>query len=137
MKRLLLLPAFAFLLLIASCKNGPGSGGQATITGKVYYKGNWNTSCTMYTDSTTGFTPFYAPDVDVYLMYGDDPSYGDRVRTAPDGTFQFRFLRKGVYRVYAYSKDCNANAGITSVSATVEITEKKQEVLLSNLRINK
>ncbi|MDQ3112397.1 MAG: hypothetical protein M3R17_21150, partial [Bacteroidota bacterium] len=97
MKRFLFLPVIAFLLVIASCKSGSGPGGQATITGKVYVKGNWNTSCTLYTDSSSGFTPFYGPDMDVYLIYGDEPTYGDRVKTAPDGTFQFKYLRKGSY----------------------------------------
>ena len=137
MKRYLLLPTIAFLFTIAACKSGPGPGGQATITGKVYTKGNWNSTCTLYTDSSTGFIPFYAPDVDVYLIYGDEPSYGDRVKTAPDGTFQFKYLRKGSYTVYVYSNDCNAPSGISTVLVKVEITEKKQAVTLTNLRINK
>lgn len=138
MKRLLaLLPALAVLFMVSSCKNGPGPGGQATITGKVYVKANWNPTCTLYTDSSTGFTPFYGPDIDVYLIYGDDPSYGDRVKTAPDGTFQFTYLRKGDYQVYAYSKDCNSPSGTTAVSIDVSITEKKQDVQLVDLRINK
>lgn len=137
MKRFLILPAIALLLVIASCNSGPGPGGQATITGKVYVKGNWNSTCTAYSDSSTGFTPFYAPDVDVYLIYGDEPSYGDRVRTAPDGTFMFKYLRRGSYTVYAYSKDCTAQSGTSAVMATVEVTDKKQELTLTNLRINK
>jgi hypothetical protein len=137
MKRFLLLPVLASFLIIASCNSGPGPGGQASITGKVYVKGNWNQACTLYTDSSSGFTPFYGPDYDVYLIYGDDPSYGDRVKTAPDGTFQFNYLRKGKYTVYVYSNDCTAPAGKSSVSASVEITDKKQEVTLSDLRINK
>lgn len=137
MKRFLFLPAIALILTIAACNSGPGPGGQATITGKVYVKGNWNSTCTLFTDSSTGFTPFYAPDVDVYLIYGDEPSYGDRVRTAPDGTFQFKYLREGTYTIYAYSNDCTAQSGTTASTATVTISEKKQAVTLSNLRINK
>jgi hypothetical protein len=137
MKRLLFLPAIALLLTIASCNSGPGPGGQATITGRVYAKGNWNSTCTLYRDSTNGWVPFYVPDVEVYIIYGDEPSYGERVRTAPDGTFQFKFLRRGSYTVYAYSNDCTALSGTTAVSAVVEITDKKQELILPNLRINK
>jgi hypothetical protein len=137
MKRFLLLPAIALLFAIASCNSGPGPGGQASITGKIYVKGNWNPSCTLYTDSSSGFTPYYGPDFDVYLIYGDDPSYGDRIKSAPDGTFQFRYLRKGKYKVYVYSNDCTAPSGKATVSTDVEITDKKQEVMLPNLRINK
>ncbi|MCX6310438.1 MAG: hypothetical protein NT084_02260 [Bacteroidetes bacterium] len=137
MKRYFYFIAFVSILIISSCKNGPGPGGQASITGKVHTVGNWNSTCTLYTDSSSGFTPFYAPDYDVYLIYGEDPSYGDRVKTAPDGTYQFNYLRKGKYTVYVYSNDCLAASGKTSVSTTVEITDKKQAVQLSDLRINK
>ncbi len=137
MKRFIFLSTIATAFLFSSCKNGPGPGGQATITGHVYTKGNWNSLCTLYTDSSSGFTPFYAPDADVYLIYGEDPTYGTRVKTAPDGTFQFQYLRTGKYTVYVYSNDCLAPAGKSTVSATLEITDRKQEVILSNLRINK
>lgn len=137
MKRFLLLPAIAFIFLFSACDSGSGPGGQATITGKVYVKGNWNSTCTVYQDSSAGFASFYAPDVDVYLIYGDEPTYGDRVKTAPDGTYQFKYLRKGSYTVYAYSKDCNAVSGTSTAKAAVVITEKKQEVSLLNLDINK
>jgi hypothetical protein len=137
MKRLFLLPVIALFALVFSCNSGPGPGGQASITGKVYVKGNWNSTCTLYSDSSSGFTPFYGPDYDVYLIYGSDPSYGDRVKTAPDGTFQFNYLRKGDYTVYVYSNDCNSNSGKTAVAATVSITDKKQAVELPNLRVNK
>lgn len=137
MKRFFLLAIPAIMVVLASCNSGPGPGGQATITGKVYVKGNWNPSCTLYTDSSSGFTPFYGPDFDVYLIYGDDPSYGDHVKTSYDGTFQFKYLRKGTYKVYVYSNDCTAASGKATVSASVEITEKKQDVTLSDLRVNK
>jgi len=137
MKRFLLLPALALVLTFASCNSGPGPGGQATITGKVAVTGNWNSTCTAYTNVSTGFDAYNAPDVDVYLIYGDEPTYGDRVKTAPDGTFQFKYLRKGSYTIYAYSKDCNATAGTSASTLTAEITEKKQEVELTTLEINK
>ncbi len=138
MKRYLLLPAIAFFIaMIASCDSGPGQGGQATITGKVYAKGNWNSTCTIYRDSADGWVPYYVPDVEVYIIYGDEPTYGERVRTGPDGTFQFKYLRRGSYTVYTYSNDCTSLSGIETIYAKVEISDKKQEVNLTNLRINK
>lgn len=137
MTRYFFFAALLCTVFFAACNSGPGPGGQASITGKVYTKGNWNTSCTVYIDSSSGFVPFYSPDEDVYLIYGTDPTYGDHVKTAPDGTFQFNYLRKGKYTVYVYSKDCSSASGKVSVNATVEITEKKQAVTLSDLRINK
>ena len=128
----------SFLIVaLASCNSGSGPGGQASITGKIKYIGNWNSTCTLYQDSAGGFTPFYAPDLDVYLIYGDDPTYGDRIKTSPDGTFQFNYLRKGKYTVYAYSKDCSIAAGTTAVLAEVEITERKQALEMADIRVNK
>lgn len=125
---------FSFAVLLAfgfsSCSNGPGQGGQASIQGKVYAT-NYNSTCTIVNGE------FYAPDEDVYIIYGDDPSYGDRVKTAPDGTFWFRYLRPGKYTIYAYSKDCTAPSGKEAKSISVEITEKKQAVVLDDLQIKK
>lgn len=133
-----LFAATVIFTLFASCNSGPGPGGSASITGKVKYKGNWNSTCTLYSDSTSGFTPVYAPDVDVYMIYGDDPTYGDRVKSGPDGTFQFKYLRKGDYHIYVYSKDCTvATTGIATVTADVTITDRKAAITISDIRINK
>lgn len=112
--------AGAALLLLSSCSNGPGAGGRATIIGKLKAQ-DYTNNCTTLNGE------YFAADEDVYIIYGDEPSYGDRVRTAPDGTFMFRYLRKGTYKVYAYSDDCSSLSGTQAVIATVEITERKQE----------
>jgi len=48
---------------------------------------------------------YYAQDEDVYIIYGDDITFGDRTRTCYDGTYEFKYLRPGTYTIYAYSKD--------------------------------
>lgn len=116
--------------LFTSCTNGPGQGGKASIQGKVHAT-NWNSTCTIISGD------YYAPDEDIYIIYGDDPSYGDRIKTGPDGTFWFRYLRPGKYTIYVYSKDCSAASGKSTVQATVEITEKAQEVTLEDIEIKK
>ena len=130
MKPFLFLPAIVLVFLFSACNSGPGPGGQASITGKIYAY-NYNGTCTILSGE------FYAPDEDVYLIYGDDPSYGDKVKSAPDGTFVFRYLRKGKYKVYCYSKDCSLPAGKKAVTVDVEITDKKQDVVVDDLKINK
>lgn len=132
-----LIAASLLVTVFSACNSGPGPGGEATITGKVKYIGNWNSACTLYADSTSGFTPVYAPDVDVYLIYGDDPTYGDRVKSAPDGTFQFKYLRKGAYHVYVYSKNCNISTGTEAIMADVTIADRKENVTINDIRINK
>lgn len=141
MARILIILIVFSITLFSSCKNGPGPGGQASISGRVYAYGNFTDPGCNYLDSSSGFIPFYAPDEDVYLIYGDDPSYGERVKTAPDGTYKFNYLRKGKYRVYVYSNEAcdlvNFPSGKNAISTDIEITDRKQATTLSNLRINK
>lgn len=126
--------AFAALtmlvLLVSGCSKNPGPGGQATITGKIHakdYNGN----------GTVLLGEYDAPDEDVYIIYGDEPTYGDHVKTGPDGVFRFQFLNKGKYRVYVYSKDFTSVSGKEAIYADVEITDKKQTVTVTDIDINK
>ena len=126
--RALLFTAVISTVALFSCTNDAGPGGQATITGKVQVK-NYNSLC-IYTGST-----YYVPDYDVYIIYGDEPSYGDRVRTGPDGTYQFKFLRTGKYKVYAYSDICGATTGPSTeaIIKEVEVTSKKGTVEVEDI----
>src|SRR4051812_30437130 len=93
----------ALCLILISCKKEAGEGGQATITGKVYVR--------QYNKTFTTFIgEYYAQGEDVYIIYGNETAVGNRVRTNYDGTYQFSFLRKGSYKVYAYSKDSTFKA---------------------------
>ena len=88
---ILLLPLFLF-----SCINQEGEGGTAMVQGYIYN--------VLHADDVYNFEPdtFPAAKTDVYLIYGDDAVYGDKMEAAPDGFFQFKYLTKGTYRVYAY-----------------------------------
>jgi hypothetical protein len=119
----------AISFIIASCTNGPGTGGKASIEGVV--------KATRYVNNcTTNAGSFLAEDEDVYLVYGDDPSYGDRVKTGPGGVFYFKYLRPGKYKVYAYSSTCTV-AQKLAVLMEVEITDKNQALVTDTLRIDK
>lgn len=84
--------------LIHSCKKDEGIGGKSTITGKVIIR-QYNTNFTFLQEQ------FAAPDEDVFIIFGDDPVYGDKVSTNYDGTYRFEYLQEGNYSVYAYSED--------------------------------
>lgn len=124
------------VLAFSSCSNGPGPGGKASIQGKVKMTNRWSASCT---ELAQPFDSYYAGDIDVYIIYGDDPSYGDRIKTGPDGTFWFRYLRTGTYTVYAYSKDCNSadGSGTKAISLTIEVTDKEQVVITDDLQLER
>jgi hypothetical protein len=126
----------AIVTLFAACTTGPGPGGKASIQGKVKMTNRWSATCT---ELAQPFDSFYAGDVDVYIIYGDDPSYGDRVKTGPDGTFWFKYLRPGKYTVYAFSKDCNATDGSETkvVELSCEITDKGQTLITEDLQLEK
>lgn len=119
-----------FTLFLWSCEKGPGEGGLASIEGKLYvYKYNGN--CTELRDE------YYAIDQRVYIIAGDETTHFDNVRTGPDGTFIFKYLRVGKYRIYAVSKNCNIPGGEEPVYLEVDITNRKEKVVTPNLEIIK
>ena len=86
------------ILAFAGCKKNPGTGGDASIRGKVYVK-HYNTTF------STLLSSYFGPDIYVYIVYGDDISYGQRLKTNYEGAFEFKYLYKGDYKIYAYSID--------------------------------
>lgn len=115
---------------IQACEKEEGEGGTSTITGKVYvldYDGNFSKIINEY----------YAPDEDVYIIYGNDKIYGDDFKTHYDGTYHFQYLQKGKYTVYAYSKDSTGTSpsGVIPIMKEVNITENNQTVEVEDLVI--
>ncbi|HNQ12553.1 MAG TPA: hypothetical protein PKM16_05060 [Bacteroidia bacterium] len=112
-------------VLISACEKGPGEGGNSSIKGYVHVV-EYNASFSIVQGQYPG------ADADVYIIYGDDISYGDRVRANYDGTFEFKYLREGKYTVYVYSEDSTqiitGLAADKAITKQVEITAKKQTI---------
>lgn len=131
---LILVVCIVFFGLITACKKDAGQGGNVNITGKVHAK---YYNATYQTLLGTG----YAPERDVYIIYGDDASFSDRTRTNYDGTYEFKYLRKGTYKVYVYSKDSAqiVQTGIQTLKYAViqEVTaaSNKQTITVPDLEI--
>jgi len=89
---------FLLIILLTSCNKPEGEGGTSTITGKVIVK-----LCS--DDFATIYATFPEEEKKVYIMYGDNEYFSDRVETHYDGSFRFPNLRKGDYKVYTYSDD--------------------------------
>jgi hypothetical protein len=87
---------FVFVMAITACKKEAGEGGQASITGKVWMQ-EWIGT---YHDSTNDH---WATERDIYIIYGNDVSYGNHTKTGFDGLYEFQYLREGDYTVYVYS----------------------------------
>jgi len=120
------------LFSLTACQIEEGPGGSGAITGRLFAY-DYNADFTLLNGS------YYAPDEDVFLIYGDEVIFGDDMKTHFDGRFRFDFLRKGTYTVYAYSKDSSGTeaAGVYPVMVEVEISEKSQEVDLGEIVILK
>jgi hypothetical protein len=132
MKQFLAILTIALTLATTSCKKPAGQGGNSTITGNIWAQ-KWNGSFTIMSGEGPG------ANVDVFIIYGDETSYGDKISTSPDGTFEFLYLRPGKYTVYAYSKASvtasNPN-GKVEVSVDTEIAKKKQTVDVGKMQVN-
>ncbi len=128
MQRIFLFFILISLVPITSCEKEPGEGGRASITGKVYVQ-DYNGNCTVILDE------FYVIDEPVFIIAGDDPSYFERIRTGPGGTFWFPYLRTGTYTVYALSKECDVAGKYIPVEITVEITGRKEQVVTEDIII--
>lgn len=140
MKKITLLSAVALIQLISSCTKPAGEGGQATIKGRIWVE-NYSTLNAM-SDSYTFKGEFAGADEDVFIIYGDDVSYGNKVKSGPDGIFEFKYLRKGDYKIYVKSKDTTRasyfyGSGIKTVDISVTIGNKKETVETEDLVIYK
>jgi hypothetical protein len=125
--------SLAVLCMVAfSCKKDEGLGGTSTIKGRVIIR-QYNSNFTELIEQ------YYATDEDVFIIYGDDVVYGDKVTTSYDGTYEFEFLRKGSYKIYAYSKD-SANyptKHLIPVIVSASISGKKETVKAADIVILK
>jgi hypothetical protein len=97
---------FCTLFIFQACTKEEGTGGQSTIKGKVVrIEYSVDSSIVTKRDSMVIQREIPAINEDVYIIYGDKSSIGDKVVTSPDGTFEFNFLQAGKYKIVTYSDD--------------------------------
>ena len=106
--------SLAFCLFMSSCKKDEGKGGKSSISGKIIAK-YYDKNLTVY----TGTGP--AQDVDVFLIYGDQAGYGDKATTDYSGAFEFKYLQKGSYKVYVYSKDTTNKSQSLDIPVVMDV----------------
>lgn len=124
------IPLIIVLLSIIGCAKEPYLGGNAAIVGKLKLE-NYNADFSVLKQS------YYLNNESVYLIFGDNAAYGDRVRTNFDGSYEFRNLNMGQYTLYAYSKDSTflSPSGYSPVMKTIEITQQQELVQVEDLVI--
>lgn len=118
MIRKLILTVLILSIFFVSCSKHEGEGGTSSIKGKVMV-----TLCS--DDFSKEYATFPDEERDVYIMYGDNDFYSDKTDTHYDGTFRFRYLRKGNYKVYAYSDDKSGQSNSGKVPVIQEVTIDK------------
>jgi hypothetical protein len=85
----------------------------------------------------------YAPNVNVYIIYGDEFTFGDHQSSSKDGTYEFKYLQKGSYKIYSLSRDStgtynnhiNQYAHKLAIIKEVEISKNKQTIEVSDINI--
>lgn len=133
MKKRILIPSLIIVsaLFFCACEKEAGGGGTSSVFGKVYVK-DYNSTYTVLQEE------YYAPKEDVYIIYGDDRTYSEHVETNYDGTFEFKFLRKGTYHIYVYSEDSTLQSSAKyAVIRDVEITKNGEDVEVPTMVIYK
>lgn len=107
------------IVLTTSCNKEEGTGGEGSIKGVVVVK-NYNSITKKIENS------YPATDHDVFVIYGNNVSYGDKVSTNFDGTFEIKYLTDGRYKVFVYSEDTTGIAGKSiAVSKEAKISDGK------------
>jgi hypothetical protein len=120
-----------FSVVLSGCLKEPGIGGTSTITGKIY-------AFDYNAEMTNLRAQYFAPDEDVYIIYGNDSVFSDRTQTSYDGSYRFEYLRPGTYTIFAYSKNIVTKLPpLVAVRKTVEILSGNQVLTLDDIEINK
>ena len=118
------------VILLASCKKSEGEGGRSTIKGKVFV-------VEMDSKFKDTISTYYSGKEDVYIIYGEEEFYGDKIETHHDGTYQFDYLQNGKYKIYCYSEDTSGSNQLLPIIKEIEITDKKQIIEVSEIKIVK
>ena len=128
------------IVFLSSCAKDEGEGGTSTIKGKLMLKKYNNSYTALLSESP-------APDENVYIIYGSDhDTYDNDYKTSYNGEYEFKYLQKGTYKIFAYTTDTAgvAAAGYVDenkpkipVFATVEISKNGSTVTATELTILK
>ncbi|MEI7501682.1 MAG: hypothetical protein WCJ61_00205 [Paludibacter sp.] len=113
-------------IFMFSCIDEEGEGGTSIVQGTVYK--------VIHHDDIYSFNAdtILAPKENVYIVYGNDAIYGDKMETGYDGFYRFKYLTKGTYKVYAYTTypDLTKVPVIDTVTVTYGETKQVQNIYI-------
>jgi hypothetical protein len=129
-----LILATALTFQISSCKKPEGPGGKSTAKGKVFAYDFDNTQKYLLSKG-------YSVGERVYICYGNSNTIGNDVRTSTDGSYEFKFLNKGHYKIFVTSLDTSIKVKGDDTEKPVikefEIKKDGETVTLDDIIINK
>ncbi len=131
MNRLLIRSCTLWVLtisILSSCKKDAGVGGEANIKGKIY-GATYDKKMLYKLDSG------YIGNVTVNIVYGNETAIGDNQKTSYDGSYNFRYLRKGHYKIFLYSRSFKTKTDDSTLVKEVDITGRKQTIELPDFKI--
>jgi hypothetical protein len=120
MQKTFMILSLLFISFFLACTKGPGTGGRATIKGKVYAR-NYQSTPIAIADS--GY------------LGAQKVGIGNDVDTDNEGIYVFPYLRKGTYTIYTYSKTFQNNQLDSVAIQTVTIADRKETVELPDFEI--
>jgi len=113
-----------------SCVKRAGEGGSSTISGRLIAQ--------KFDAFGELIEEYDLADERVYIIYGlESDVYDDNMRTSFNGTYRFDFLRKGTYRVFAYSKCPSCPGGEEALIREVVITKNKEKIVIPTIVVRK
>ncbi|HWY11736.1 MAG TPA: hypothetical protein VN026_10450 [Bacteroidia bacterium] len=122
------------IIIFESCAKPAGPGGRAMVKGKVYVHDFDNTFKYLISSG-------YSPGEKVYIVYGNNTFVGNSVTTSYDGSFEFMYLNKGHYKIFANSIDTSykikGNKTTIAVVREFDINDPKKVITVEDIVINK
>lgn len=126
MKFLLINGLLFIALSFTGCKKVEGEGGSSIIKGFIQGQD--------YNAIDVLISEYPLAKEDVYIIYGESSNfYDDKIETSYDGTFEFRYLQPGKYKVFYYEKCTSCESGKKAVVTEVEVVDKKSTVDMGQL----
>ena len=94
---------FLCTFLFSACNKDEGFGGSSSLKGYVYNVVHYDDNLSFRTET------FPAAKEKVYLIFGENPDnyFAKDIDADNNGMFQFDYLRKGNYVIFAYSQLAN------------------------------
>ena len=113
-------------MMVPSCSKEEGPGGTGSISGTIIEN---------FYDESFARVIYQKPAVDeeVFILYGQDNTLGDRVFTGITGEFRFKYLYPGRYYIYFSSGDPENLVNVDSEKAMMVDLERGEDLDLGNL----